>query len=108
MWCFPISCESFEPSGSQLLNHPRRIRLHHQALLLFRQADLPSLLSSYIVQVVIHYFDKQSAEFINSAAGAITVSYIMQLLTGLLGREFSAVIYATQSISNILSISGEE
>ncbi|BAH92644.1 Os04g0397901 [Oryza sativa Japonica Group] len=82
MWCFPISCESFEPSGSQLLNHPRRIRLHHQALLLFRQADLPSLLSSYIVQVVIHYFDKQSAEFINSAAGAITVSYIMQLLTG--------------------------
>ncbi|BAD61364.1 hypothetical protein [Oryza sativa Japonica Group] len=37
---------------------------------------------SYIVQVVIHYFDKQSAEFINSAAGAITVSYVMQLLTG--------------------------
>ncbi|EAY74089.1 hypothetical protein OsI_01976 [Oryza sativa Indica Group] len=36
----------------------------------------------YIVQVVIHYFDKQSAEFINSAAGAITVSYVMQLLTG--------------------------
>uniref|UniRef100_A0A0E0H034 Uncharacterized protein n=1 Tax=Oryza nivara TaxID=4536 RepID=A0A0E0H034_ORYNI len=108
MWCFPISCESFEPSGSQLLNRPRRIRLHRQALLLFRQADLPSLLSSYIVQVVIHYFDKQSAEFINSAVGAITVSYIMQLLTGLLGREFSAVIYVTQSISNILSISGEE
>uniref|UniRef100_A0A0D3FVB6 Uncharacterized protein n=1 Tax=Oryza barthii TaxID=65489 RepID=A0A0D3FVB6_9ORYZ len=45
MWCFPISCESFEPSGSQLLNRPRRIRLHRQALLLFRQADLPSLLS---------------------------------------------------------------
>ncbi|KAF2933767.1 hypothetical protein DAI22_04g111700 [Oryza sativa Japonica Group] len=67
-----------------------------------------TILFSYIVQVVIHYFDKQSAEFINSAAGAITVSYIMQLLTGLLGREFSAVIYATQSISNILSISGEE
>ncbi|BAS72189.1 Os01g0373200, partial [Oryza sativa Japonica Group] len=121
------------------------------ALLLFRQADLPSLLSSYIVQVVIHYFDKQSAEFINSAAGAITVSYVMQLLTGricimcflqrdnvlgvckkarvraqihtkadrqlilsghmcfgLLGREFSAVIYATQTISDILSISGGE
>uniref|UniRef100_A0A0E0A7I7 Uncharacterized protein n=1 Tax=Oryza glumipatula TaxID=40148 RepID=A0A0E0A7I7_9ORYZ len=82
MWYFPISCESFEPSGSQLLKRPGRIRLHRQALLLFRQAYLPSLLSSYIVQVVIHYFDKQSAEFINSAAGAITVSYVMQLLTG--------------------------
>uniref|UniRef100_A0A0E0PVR8 Uncharacterized protein n=1 Tax=Oryza rufipogon TaxID=4529 RepID=A0A0E0PVR8_ORYRU len=74
MWYFPISCESFEPSGCQLLKRPGRIRLHRQALLLFKQADLPSLLSSYIVQVVIHYFDKQSAEFINSAAGAITVS----------------------------------
>nr|BAD45666.1 hypothetical protein [Oryza sativa Japonica Group] len=82
MWYFPISCESFEPSGCQLLKRPGRIRLHRQALLLFKQADLPSLLSSYIVQVVIHYFDKQSAEFINSAAGAITVSYVMQLLTG--------------------------
>uniref|UniRef100_A0A0E0C221 Uncharacterized protein n=1 Tax=Oryza meridionalis TaxID=40149 RepID=A0A0E0C221_9ORYZ len=82
MWYFPISCESFEPSGSQLLKRPEHIRLHRQALLLFRQVDLPSLLSSYIVQVVIHYLDKQSAEFINSAAGAITVSYVMQLLTG--------------------------
>uniref|UniRef100_A0A0D3ENW6 Uncharacterized protein n=1 Tax=Oryza barthii TaxID=65489 RepID=A0A0D3ENW6_9ORYZ len=88
MWYLPISCESFEPSGSQLLKRPGRICLH--------------------LQVVIHYFDKQSAEFINSAAGAITVSYVMQLLTGLLGREFSAVIYATQSISDILSISGGE
>uniref|UniRef100_A0A0E0G939 Uncharacterized protein n=1 Tax=Oryza nivara TaxID=4536 RepID=A0A0E0G939_ORYNI len=40
-----------------------------------------TILFSYIVQVVIHYLDKQSAEFINSAAGAITVSYVMQLLT---------------------------
>uniref|UniRef100_A0A0D9Y8N5 Uncharacterized protein n=1 Tax=Oryza glumipatula TaxID=40148 RepID=A0A0D9Y8N5_9ORYZ len=62
MWYLPISCESFEPSGSQLLKRPGRICLH--------------------LQVVIHYFDKQSAEFINSAAGAITVSYVMQLLTG--------------------------
>uniref|UniRef100_A0A0E0AD62 Uncharacterized protein n=1 Tax=Oryza glumipatula TaxID=40148 RepID=A0A0E0AD62_9ORYZ len=108
MWCFPISCESFGPSRSQLLKPPGHIRLHRQPLLLFRHADLPSLLSSYIVQVVIHYFDKQSTGFISSATGAITISYIMQLLTGLLRREFSAVIYATQSISDILSISGGE
>uniref|UniRef100_A0A0E0MWF8 Uncharacterized protein n=1 Tax=Oryza rufipogon TaxID=4529 RepID=A0A0E0MWF8_ORYRU len=57
MWYLPISCESFEPPGSQLLKRPG-------------------------LQVVIHYFDKQSTEFINSAAGAITVSYVMHLLTG--------------------------
>lgn len=45
MWYFPISCKSFEPSGSQLLKRPEHIRLHRQALLLFRQVDLPSLLS---------------------------------------------------------------
>ncbi|BAS81147.1 Os02g0773800, partial [Oryza sativa Japonica Group] len=44
-------------------------------------ADLPSLLSSFVVQVNIHDFDKQSATFISSATGAITISYIMRICT---------------------------
>uniref|UniRef100_A0A0D3GE11 Uncharacterized protein n=1 Tax=Oryza barthii TaxID=65489 RepID=A0A0D3GE11_9ORYZ len=78
MRCFPISCESFGPCESQLPKVNERIRLHRQP------ADTQTMLiyhPSFQVQVNIHDFDKQSATFISSATGAITISYIMRICT---------------------------